>query len=139
MDVLNRYIHVKPIFQHVLYGQSYLQVLWIGVLKICSKFTGEHPCQSVISIKFQSNFIEITLRHGYSPVNLLRISRAPFPNNTSRWLLLYLGSCKAFILHIVYTQLQCGCYYIFPLFQKKVSKYQPSLSILIYILPPCSN
>ena len=24
-----------------------------GVLKICSKFTGEHPCQSVISIKLQ--------------------------------------------------------------------------------------
>ena len=22
-----------------------------GILKICSKFTGEHPCQSVISIK----------------------------------------------------------------------------------------
>ena len=26
-----------------------------GVLKICSKFTGEHPCRSVISIKLQSN------------------------------------------------------------------------------------
>ena len=25
-----------------------------GVLKICSKFTREHPCQSVISIKFAS-------------------------------------------------------------------------------------
>ena len=33
-----------------------------GVLKICSKFTGEHPCRSVISIKFQSNFIKIALR-----------------------------------------------------------------------------
>ena len=27
-------------------------------LKICSKFAGEHPCRSVISIKLQSNFIE---------------------------------------------------------------------------------
>ena len=27
-----------------------------GVLKICCKFTGEDPCQSVISIKLQSNF-----------------------------------------------------------------------------------
>ena len=27
-----------------------------GVLKICSKFTGEHPCRSAISIKLQSNF-----------------------------------------------------------------------------------
>ena len=26
-----------------------------GVLKICSKFTGEHPCRSVILIKLQSN------------------------------------------------------------------------------------
>ena len=27
-----------------------------GVLKICSKFTGEHLCRSMISIKFQSHF-----------------------------------------------------------------------------------
>ena len=46
-----------------------------GVLKICSKFTWEHPCRSVISIKLQSNFIEITFRHGCSPVNLLHIFR----------------------------------------------------------------
>ena len=25
-----------------------------GVLKICSTFTGEHPCRNVISIKFLS-------------------------------------------------------------------------------------
>ena len=28
-------------------------------LKICREFTGEHPCQSVISIKLLYNFIEI--------------------------------------------------------------------------------
>ena len=28
-----------------------------GVLKICCRFTEEHPRGSVISIKFQSNFI----------------------------------------------------------------------------------
>ena len=33
------------------------------ILKICSKFTVEHPCRSVILIWLQSNFIEITLRH----------------------------------------------------------------------------
>ena len=33
--------------------------------------TAEHQCQSVISIKLFCNFIEITLRHGCSPVNLL--------------------------------------------------------------------
>ena len=32
-----------------------------GVLEICSKFTGEYPCRSVISMKLQSNFIEIIL------------------------------------------------------------------------------
>ena len=46
-----------------------------GVLKICSKFTGEHPCQSVI-------------RRGCSPVNLLHIFRTPFLKNTSGWVLL---------------------------------------------------
>ena len=36
----------------------------------------------------KSNFIEITLRHGYSPVNFLHIFRTPFPKNTSEWLIL---------------------------------------------------
>ena len=42
-----------------------------GVLKICSKFIGEYPCRSVISIKLKS------------PANLLHIFRTPFPKNTS--------------------------------------------------------
>ena len=50
------------------------------VLKICSKFTGEHPMS-------KCNF---TLRHGCSPVNLLHIFRIPFLKNTFRWLLLFL-------------------------------------------------
>ena len=61
------------------------------VLKICSKFTGEPPCRSVISIKLLCNFIEITLRHGCSHVNLLHISRTPFSENTSGWLLPIIG------------------------------------------------
>ena len=35
------------------------------VLKICNKFTGEHPCRKVISIMLQGNFIEIKLRQGF--------------------------------------------------------------------------
>ena len=58
-----------------------------GALKICSKVTGEHPCRSAISIKLRRNFIEIALRHGCSPVNLLHIFRTPFVKNTSGWLL----------------------------------------------------
>ena len=57
-----------------------------GVLKICSKFTGEHQSQSVISIKLHCNFIQITFQHGYSPVNLLHIFRTPFYKNISRGL-----------------------------------------------------
>ena len=63
-----------------------------GVLKICSKFIGEHPCRSMISIKLLCNFIEITLWHGCSPVSLLHIFRTPFSRNTSGWLLLYFWS-----------------------------------------------
>ena len=58
------------------------------VLKICSKFAGEHPCRSVISINLFCNLIEIEPRHGCSAVHLLHIFRTPFLRNTSTWLLL---------------------------------------------------
>ena len=75
-----------------LYRSSHPKVFcWKGVLKICSKFTGEHPCRSAISIKLLCNFIEIILPHGCSPVNLLHIFRTPFPKNTSERLLLSVG------------------------------------------------
>ena len=53
------------------------------VQKICSNFKGESSCRSAVLIKLQSNFIEITFRHGCSPVNLLHIFKTPFPKNTS--------------------------------------------------------
>ena len=62
-----------------------------GISIICCKFTREHPCRSAILIKLQSNFIEIALRHGCSPVNLLHIFRALFLKNTSGRLLLNLN------------------------------------------------
>ena len=58
-----------------------------GVLEICCKFTGEHPYQSVISIKLLCNFIEVALWHGCFPVNLLHILRTPFIKRTP------LGGC----------------------------------------------
>ena len=48
-----------------------------GVLKICSKFTGKHPCRLC-------NFIEITLR-------LLHIFRAHFYKNNCGGLLLFIS------------------------------------------------
>ena len=61
-------------------GKSSPPWMFLGkdVLKICSKFTGEHPCQSVISINLLCNFIEITLWPGCSPVNLLQFSEHLF-------------------------------------------------------------
>ena len=69
--------------------------LLTGILKICSKFTGKHSCRSVIAIKLQSNFIEITLPHGCSSVNLFHIFRTDFSKNTSGWLLLSLPDQSA--------------------------------------------
>ena len=46
----------------------------------------EHPCRNVISIKLQSNFIEITLQQGCFPINLLHIFRTSFRKNTSEGL-----------------------------------------------------
>ena len=65
------------------------EVFWEKViLELCSKFTREHPCRSMISIYLLCNFIKIRLRHGCYPINLLHIFRTPFTKNTSGWLLL---------------------------------------------------
>ena len=70
------------------FRSSYPEVfLGKGVLKICSKFTGEHPCRSTIWINLLCNFIGIALWHGCSPVNLRYIFRKSFPMNTSGRLL----------------------------------------------------
>ena len=53
-------------------------VLWKDILKICSKFTGEQRCANVISLRLQSNFIEITFPYVCSPVSLLHICRTSF-------------------------------------------------------------
>ena len=79
-----------------------------SVLKICSKFTGEYPCQSVISINLQNNFIEITLRHGCPPVNLLHIFRTFFPESTTRGLLLRLAFIKE---NFTFSSYQCSSHF----------------------------
>ena len=64
------------------------EFLRTGVLKIYSKFTGKHPCRSVISIKLLCNFSDIALWHGCSTVDLLYIFRTSFLKSTSGRLLL---------------------------------------------------
>ena len=46
--------------------------------------------QFSIGVLLVCNFIEIALRHGCSPVNLLHIFRTPFPKNTSGGLHLHI-------------------------------------------------
>ena len=76
-------------FNYFVSKSSFSEVfLRKDVLKICSRFTEEHPCRSAISINLLCNFVKITLRYGCSPVNLLHIFRTPFYKNTSEELLL---------------------------------------------------
>ena len=87
----NKLVNTLFRLEFYIYRSSHSEMfLEKGVLKICIKFTGEHPCRSAISIKLQSNFIEITLRHGCSPVNLLHIFGTLFLKNTSGWLFLHI-------------------------------------------------
>ena len=73
-----------------------------GVLKICNKFTGKHLYRSLISVTLQSIFIDITLPHRCSPVNLLHIFRTTFSKNISGWLLPYYTNWwqLQFLLHL---------------------------------------
>ena len=72
---------------HTIHRSSHIEVFLVkGVLKIRSKFTGEHPCRSAISINLQSNFIEIALRHECSPENLLHIFRTLFWTAASEYI-----------------------------------------------------
>ena len=123
------------------YRSSHLEVfLRKVVLKICSKFTGGHPCWSGIWIKLQSKFIEIALRHGCSPVNLLHIFRTPFPRNTTWWLLLnvalriyvtlahiflsifFLQQCPG-LLRLLFLLLYFFCLFICFSYQLKIKQY----------------
>ena len=76
------YLEALLVFQKVSFRFSeafhqkcfYKKVFW--------KYVGEHPCESLISIKLQCNFIEIIPSHGCSHINLLHIFRTTFHKNT---------------------------------------------------------
>ena len=91
------------------------------VLKICSKFTGEHPCRSLIC-----NFIEIALPHGFSPVNLLHIFRTPFPKNIPGRLLLK-KKALFHISHIFHKSLSCN-FLVFHIESKRKKMWSHNLT-----------
>ena len=85
-----RWTYLKDVWKTVftdllkwLFCRSRPPEMFLGkvVLNTCSKCTGEHSHRSVISIKLQSNSIEITLWYGCSPVNMIHIFRTHFPKN----------------------------------------------------------
>ena len=84
------HVWVLPMFK-ILMNWSNLQkqpsrgILSKSFSENMQKFTGEHPYTHA---KVQSNFIEIALLHGCSPVNLLHIFTTTFPKNTNGWLVL---------------------------------------------------
>ena len=78
-------------FSNFIQNQLSRGVLLKSVLKIWSKFIGEHLCRNVISTYLFCNFIKITLRYECSPVNLLHIFRKFFYKNISRGLLLFIA------------------------------------------------
>ena len=64
-------------------------VLWKRYSENMQQIYRKIPIRIVISIKLFSNVVEVALRHGCSPVNLLPIFRTPFSKNTSGGLLLW--------------------------------------------------
>ena len=77
-----------------------------GVLKNMQQIYRRHPCRSAILIKLQS-FLEIALRHGCSPVNLLHIFWTSFTKNTSSQLLLNL--VRNFDLAVLQMEVKLYC------------------------------
>ena len=76
--------------------------------------------------KLQSNFIDITLRHGYSGVDLLHILRTPFPKNLSLESSFYPQFLHADWSHSTFIL----CFYILYI------KWQPSQHLLHGVLYP---
>ena len=72
-------LYLRPCQAAIIRSSHQDVFLGKGVLKIFSKFTAEHPCQSMISIQLLCNLTENELCHWCSPVNLLHIFRKPFP------------------------------------------------------------
>ena len=52
-----------------------------GVLKICIKFTGEHPCRSAISIKLQQSGWLLLTYENSQPGKLIKVCARYFSSN----------------------------------------------------------
>ena len=73
-----------------------------GVLKLCIKFTGEHPCRSAVSIKLQSNFIENTFRYECSPIYICCIFSEHLSLRTPLDGCFQNACCRSSFVHSIY-------------------------------------
>ena len=61
------------------FGGALVECVLLVVLRVCAvDLWGERPCWSVTSIKLHGGFVDVTLQHGCSPVDLLRIFQSAF-------------------------------------------------------------
>ena len=100
------FLWVADVYFTLPHKQHSRRALIKSVLKMCSKFTGKHPCRG-ISIKL---LCKVTLCHGCFPVNsckFLYIFRTPFPKSTFCGLLqhsdfrMHMNGGNPFICHYV--------------------------------------
>ena len=85
-----------------------------GVLRNFAKFTGKHPCQSLLFRLRPTTLLKKRLWHRCFPVNFAKFLRTPFLQNTSGRLLLNLTKARLDLL-------------------TKVSKYVNSLSNVDFV------
>ena len=100
---LAQLVHTRGNVTRCWYQFSKCRTKALSIKERTKKFTGEHPCRNMISIKLQ-----IRLRHGCSPVNLLHIFRTFFHRNPSRELLLFYQQCHLCICFLKVTFLRTG-------------------------------
>ena len=91
-----------------------------GVLKKCSKFTGKHPCRSVLSIKLQSKFIESHFGVGVLLYICCIFLEHLFPKNTSGGLLEWIN-CSGFLSLSFYARYKTYCFLLLLLFRNTLN------------------
>ena len=92
LRIIIYYILIKFVFKFICKKRSTQKQLSRGVLiKRCSEYMQQIYRRT--HMPKCDNFIEITLRHGCSPVNLLHIFRTPFYKNAYGGLVLSIQRC----------------------------------------------
>ena len=82
LKLLDTYFKLICIFEYTqmqAFGGALVECVLLGVLRVCAvDLWRERPCWSVTSIKLHGGFVDVTLQHGCSPVDLLRIFQSAF-------------------------------------------------------------